>query len=49
MSINLKFRIDELYNIRLDGNDDIQLPQYQLKAISCFLGAHYMSFVQMNE
>ena len=26
-----------------------QIPAYQIKAVSCFIGAHYLSFVRMRD
>lgn len=47
-SIPHKFQMSELFDIADTGKDQID-EQYVLKAVVCFLGAHYMTYVKVKE
>ena len=47
-AIPTKFNMSELFDIAESGKDQID-EQYVLKAVVCFLGAHYMTYIKVKE
>ena len=48
-SISEEFRLDDLFNLRTSTDstqDTPPAPIYRIKAVVCFIGAHYISFVK---
>ena len=52
ISIAEFFKLEDVYEILYtNGGDGVneKPPDYSIKAVACFLGAHYMAFVKLND